>query len=126
MNTTINFEEIVSFVFEFENKKGGFSFARTTEKTIEDTYYALKILQEIDYKYENNKTLEYIKHMNTKSINNTEKLYRIIWLKKYFNIGIDTRIPAFRIIFQKSLRDTKKLDDTHYAMQIAEIIKKGL
>ena len=49
-------KKIISFILQYEQPNGGFSFSKNTPPTREDTYYALRILNKLDTEYNNRNT----------------------------------------------------------------------
>ena len=77
-------DDLIKFVFSREQEVGGFSFVETTPPTLEDTYYAVGILKELNVEYHNPKTLEFIKK-STVDFCGPVHVFYLSFLYKAFN-----------------------------------------
>jgi len=108
-------DEIIKFIQGYEQEEGGFSFARTTPATLDDTYFAIKTFQELNYPYYNIKTKKYVNKISPNSVKDSKLLYKLIWLKKYFRINVNDINNAFHI-------QSKNLDGAYYLMKINKLL----
>lgn len=88
-------EKVISFVLSRETEEGGFSFAKTTPKTLDDTYYALKTFELLNYGYRSQKILEYIESIQVDELTPPKIVYQASYL--------------FRIL-QRNLRSTPEVN----------------
>ena len=79
-------KKLIDFIYSREKPEGGFSFAKTTPQTLEDTYYALRLLDELKVAYNNKKTLNYIKNFNFKNVS-LKQLYQLVHLYDLFEFS---------------------------------------
>jgi len=72
--------KIISFVLSRETAEGGFSFAQTTPRTLDDTYYALKTFEALGYDYQSCKTRKYVRGVQVDKFTLSKTLYRLAYL----------------------------------------------
>jgi len=82
----LDVEKVISFVLSRETEEGGFSFARTTPRTLDDTYYALKTFELLDYDYRSQKTLEYIQSIQVDEFTPTKIAYQASYLFRLLHV----------------------------------------
>jgi len=111
---------IIDFVISREQEEGGFSFAAIAPPTLEDTYYALRVFDELNFNYENEKTCEFVK--GTRLTNkNMFSLFQFLFLAKKLGIKYDKR----KMINSVKTSFSLNIDSIYYAMRCAEILKEN-
>jgi len=60
----LKLSKVIQYLKDREKKEGGFSFAPELYPDIEDTYYAVRILQFLDVNVDRNKTSNYLKNID--------------------------------------------------------------
>lgn len=111
-------EDLLQFVFSREQIEGGFSFVQTTPSTIEDTYYALAILKELNTKYSNLKTLDYIKK-SAIDFFWPDHLFYLSFLYKFFN-----RSPGRIFYSNMSNTEVNSIESCYYIFRAHENLNK--
>lgn len=110
-------DEVCSFVLRYEQLGGGFSFARTTPATLEDTFYALATLDLLKIQYSNDKTKEYIRSIE--KIGGVKHLFQILFISKRYNIEIAWLYNAIENFPFETIHDPESI---YYASKIAELL----
>jgi hypothetical protein len=78
--------KVSNFILSYEQEEGGFSFSKYTPATREDTYYAVKGLNLIDYQYKEEKILNYIIQLIPNQIINYRNFYQLLYLVYIFDL----------------------------------------
>jgi hypothetical protein len=81
------FDKAVQYLQEREKKEGGFSFAPQLYPDIEDTYYAVRILQFLDVDVDRNNTGHYLKNIDWKQVGFPRVVYMLFYLHR--SLGIE-------------------------------------
>jgi len=89
-------KELKKFIRSREQPEGGFSFSSTTPPTLEDTYFALRLLEELQEYTIGTQTVSYITQLNGKEFHHPKHLYQLATIYRI------THLTAS----QDSLRDT--------------------
>ena len=106
-------DKLMKFIYSREQPKGGFSFSKTTPSTLEDTYFAVQLLKEINKNYNNKSTITYIQSFNPEDINIPKHLYYIATIYKIFNLQDQMKVlKDFLEINNKIM--LKTLGDIYY------------
>ncbi|MDH7506804.1 MAG: hypothetical protein QHH15_03315 [Candidatus Thermoplasmatota archaeon] len=61
-------KKLKKYILSHEQPTGGFSFSPTTPSTLEDTYFALRLLEELKELSINSQTVLYLKNLKEKKI----------------------------------------------------------
>jgi hypothetical protein len=72
--------QISDFILSYEQESGGFSFSKYTPATREDTYYAIKGLNLINYRYQGKRILNYLKQLIPKRIISYRYFFQLLYL----------------------------------------------
>ena len=75
-------KELKKFILSREQPEGGFSFSQTTPPTLEDTYFALRLIEELPEYSVNTQTISYIKQLNKKEFHQLKHLYQLATIYK--------------------------------------------
>ncbi len=113
----IEIKKIAKFVLSHKQKDGGFSFAKEMPSTIEDTYFALQILYELDIPYKEEDTFEFIKSIEKNNLL-AKHIYQISEINKSYKINISW---ISDIIKKQTL--PKELESLYYFVKIDKIKK---
>jgi len=79
--------KVIQYLREREKKEGGFSFAPELYPDIEDTYYAVRILQFLDVDVDRNNTGHYLKNIDWKEVGFPRAVYMLVYL--HLSLGIE-------------------------------------
>lgn len=106
-------QDIYSFVMDMEQQGGGFSFAHDAPATLDDTYYALRILELLNAPYNNRETIGYIASLDFDSLM-IRHLFYAAWTSKKLGIR-----GVFRKI-EKACSNIciNNLDELYYKAQL--------
>lgn len=111
-------EDTYLFVLSREQPDGGFSFAETTPSTLEDTYYALQIIKELQLSYNNEKTIQFILSIDKKSLM-IKHLFQLVHLSQKLNLKISWLNEAVQEYSFEQISDSQSL---YYAAKLARIL----
>jgi len=84
-------KKLKNFILSRERPEGGFSFSQTTPPTLEDTYFALRLLEELQGYHLSTQTISYIAQLNQEEFHHPKhfyqlaRIYRIAHLTDYEN-----------------------------------------
>jgi len=70
-------KELKKFIHSREQPDGGFSFSPTTPPTLEDTYFALRLIEELQEYTIDTQTVSYITRLNQKEFHQPKHLYQL-------------------------------------------------
>jgi len=123
-------KELKKFIYSREQPEGGFSFSPTTPPTLEDTYFALRLLEELQEYSISTQTESYITQLNQKEFHQPKHLYqlatiyRITHLTDSENSLLDTIIHNHEIILN-TLSDLYYMVLTKQLLQIPVILTRN-
>ena len=72
---SIETERIMHFLLEKKQPEGGFSFSRLTSATIDDTFYAYKIIKSLGANYDFASDYNYVKNLKSDMLETYRKIY---------------------------------------------------
>ena len=107
------------FVLSHECASGGFSFSRTTPPTLEDTYYALRIFQELGIGYKNKKTVRHVRELCLMNESNMRNVYRLMYLLD--RLSLYDLLDAWKEKL-KTMSDKCSFFDCYYGLLSGEIV----
>ena len=112
-------EEIMDYVLSQESLEGGFSFSKTTPPTLEDTYFALRIFDELGIAYNSQKTIKYIKNVPLLQHDHIKHTYYLAYARYILHINES----SFDEHLNKFVKDIhpKKIEDIYYLLKISEL-----
>ncbi|PWI46753.1 hypothetical protein CEE45_15300 [Candidatus Heimdallarchaeota archaeon B3_Heim] len=113
-------EKVISFVLQYEQPNGGFSFSKTTPPTREDTYYALRILKRLDFKYSNKKTFAYLEIMLLDVHHSCRHFYQLLFLLDFFTLTGHQETMK-NILDLPSNLQTENINELYYFTLIRDI-----
>ena len=113
----IKVDGIRDFVMSREQPEGGFSFAKTTPATLEDTYYALRILKELGFSYDNKKTYRYIEQTELDNLG-YRQLFEALFLIREFWLTYDGDLVEKRL----ERKEKMSIDALYYKFQSLKLI----
>ena len=112
-------DKLVKFIYSREQTQGGFSFSKMAPPTLEDTYFALCLLEELDKCSVNKSTVSYIQSLNINDIKIPKHFYQITNIYRIANLSDKLKIIKDSIIFNnKILLNT--LADLYYLVLTKE------
>ena len=87
-----NVEGAISFVLSRETDEGGFSFAETTPRTVDDTYHALRTFELLGYGYESDKTLRYVQGLDLDRYTPPRRVWETVQMFRLLGADLDHRL----------------------------------
>ncbi len=113
-------DDLLQFVFSREQIDGGFSFVETTPPTLEDTYYAVGILKDLNIRYYDLKTLDFIKK-SAIDFCGPGHLFYLSFLYKAFN-----RSPGRIFYSNMSKIEVNSIESCYYMFRAYENLNKKI
>ena len=113
-----NKKQIADFVLSKEQKVGGFGFAKISPPTGEDTYFAVKILNELQVPYKNSKTVSYVKNVEIQKNIHAKQLNHLVYLYKIFDLNEELkRVTESIVEFSENI---DSLSELYYLLRLKE------
>ena len=114
-------KELKKFILSREQPEGGFSFSQTTPPTLDDTYFALRLLEELQECSVNTQTVSYIIQLNQKEFHQPKHLYQLATIYKITHLTDSEKSLHNKIIHSnKILLNT--LSDLYYWVLTKELL----
>ena len=107
------------YVLSLRQSGGGFSYVSTLPATLEDTYYALKLLEELKIPFSDKKTSEYAVRVSRVNGGSRENVYRLIYVLSRVS---PTRLACWHGKLKMPLLEKGSADEVYYALLSKEII----
>ncbi len=113
---------LITFIQSREQTEGGFSFSQTTPATLEDTYFALRLLEKLNAPTMSRQTISFVTQLDR---------HDFLFPKHFYRLAIIYRI-AHQIDLEKSLRNKiihnqkiilNTLSDVYYSMLTKELFQ---
>jgi len=96
-------DKLVKFIYSREQTQGGFSFSKMAPPTLEDTYFALCLLEELDKCSVNKSTVSYIQSLNINDIKIPKHFYQITNIYRIAGLPDKLKIVKNSIIFKNKI-----------------------
>lgn len=113
---------LIKFIYSREQPEGGFSFSKTTPPTLEDTFFALRLLEELDRSSVSKSTVSYIQSLNPVDMHLPKHLYQLTTI-----YGIAHLRDHLKIIREIIVSDNKiipsTLADLYYLVLTKELLR---
>lgn len=114
--------ELIKFIYSHEQVHGGFSFSQTTPPTLEDTYFALRLLRQLKQYSVSRQTISYITQLNQNEFHFPKHLYQLIIIYK-----ITHQVDLEKLLRKKITRNQKitidTISDVYYLILTKETLK---
>ena len=114
-------KELKKFILSREQSEGGFSFSQTTPPTLEDTYFALRLLEELQEYSVNTQTVSYIKQLNQKEFHHPKHLYQLATIYKITHLTDSEKSLHNKIIHNNEIL-LNTLSDLYYMVLTKELL----
>ena len=115
----LELSKVIQYLKDREKKEGGFSFAPELYPDIEDTYYAVQILQFLDVNVDRNNTGNYLKNINWKEVGFPRAIYMLVYL--HLSLGLE--LPRQLIdLSSKDWSGFGKLDAQYFSDEIQKLL----
>jgi len=114
-------KELKKFILSREQPEGGFSFSQTTPPTLEDSYFALRLLMELQEYYASTQTISYINQIDQNEFHYPKHLYQLATIYKITHLTDSENALYNKIIYNhKIILDT--LSDLYYLVLTKELL----
>ena len=87
LSRLLELSKVIQYLKDREKEGGGFSFAPELYPDLEDTYFAVRILQFLDLDVDRNNTANYLKNVNWKEVGFPRAVYMLVYM--YLSLGIE-------------------------------------
>jgi len=114
-------DDLVKFIYSREQPEGGFSFSEMTPSTLEDTYFALRLLEELDKCSVSKTTILYIRSLNINDIKIPKHFYQVTNIYRIADLPDKLKIVKDRIIFNNKII-LNTLADLYYLVLTKEYL----
>jgi len=123
MSSYVDLPRVIQYLRDREKEGGGFSFAPELYPDIEDTYYAVRILQFLDVDVDRNKTSNYLKNIDWKQAGFPRAVYMLLYIHLSFGIELPRQLIDFSI---KDWSGFAILDAQYFSDEIRKLIHQPL
>ena len=128
MRSEIDLNKVIDFVLKKEKDEGGFGATHLLPPTIEDTYYAVKILYLCEFSLNKEKLKNFLLHQNPLELS-LKPLAKFFKLLKYLNL-LNSLSPQTINIYKNNLRknltkSSNNLEKLCFIMEIFEILNEN-
>jgi hypothetical protein len=114
-------KELKKFIHSREQPEGGFSFSPTTPPTLEDTYFALRLLEELQEYSISTQTESYITRLNQKEFHQPKHLYQLATIYRIIHLtDTENSLPDTIIHNHEFVINT--LSDLYYMVLTKELL----
>lgn len=117
----LDLSKVIRYLRDREKKEGGFSFAPELYPDIEDTYYAVRILQFLDVNVDRNNTGNYLKNINWKEVGFPRAIYMLVYLHLFLDIDFP---PLLTKLFVRDWARFQVLDAQYFSDEIQKLLKR--
>ena len=114
-------KELKKFILLREQPEGGFSFSQTTPPTLEDTYFALRLIEELQEYSVNTQTVSYIIQLNQKEFHQPKHLYQLAKIYKITHLPDSEKSLHNKIIHNNEIL-LNTLSDLYYLVLTKELL----
>jgi len=123
MTNCIEVSTIIQYLREREKDEGGFSFAPDLYPDIEDTYYAIRILQLLNDRVDRSKTANYLNRIDWTEAVFPRAIYMLLYL--YFSLNIEFPPPLIEFL-KKDWSRFQILDAQYFSDEIQKLLGQPL
>jgi len=113
-------KELKKFILSREQLEGGFSFSQTTPPTLEDTYFALRLLEELQECSVSTQTISYINQLKQKEFHHPKHLYQLATIYKITHLINSEKSLHDKIIHNNEIL-LNTLSDLYYMILTKEV-----
>jgi len=117
----LELSKVIQYLKDREKKEGGFSFAPELYPDIEDTYYAVQILQFLDVNVDRNNTGNYLKNINWKEVGFPRAIYMLVYLHLFLDIDLP---PLLTELLERDWTRFQVLDAQYFSDEIQKLLKR--
>ena len=119
----LELSKIIQYLRDREKKEGGFSFAPDLCPDVEDTYYAIRILQMLRVEVNRNKTWNYLKSINWAEVGFPRAIYMLV----YLHLSLDIEFPPpLTDLLRKDWSKFQILDTQYFSDEIQKLLNQPL
>ena len=114
-------KELMSFIRSREQSNGGFSFSQSTPPTLEDTYFALRLLEELKQYSVSKQTVFYIAGLNRNEFPQPKHLYQLTIIYRIIhNVELEDSIRNKITNMHETV--INNLSDLYYMVSTKELL----
>jgi hypothetical protein len=117
----LDLPKVIRYLRDREKKDGGFSFAPELYPDIEDTYYAVRILQFLDVDVDRNNTGNYLRYIDWKEVGFPRAIYMLVYLHLFLKIDLP---PLLTQLFERDWARFQMLDAQYFSGEIQKLLKR--
>jgi hypothetical protein len=117
----LELSKVVQYLKDREKKEGGFSFAPELYPDIEDTYYAIRILQFLDVDVNRNNTGNYMRNIDWREVGFPRAIYMLVYLHLFLDIDFP---PLLTQLLEKDWARFQVLDAQYFSDEIQKLLKR--
>ena len=123
LSRVFELSKVIQYLRDREKEKGGFSFAPELYPDIEDTYYAVGILQLLKVDIDRDKTASYLKSIDWKEVGFPRAVYMLL----YIHLSLDIDLPLQLIdLSNKDWSGFGMLDVQYFSDEIGKLFGRPL
>lgn len=115
--------KIIQYLVEREKETGGFSFAPDLYPDIEDTYYAVRVLQMLKVEVNWDKIADYLKSIDWATVGFPRAIYMFVYLHLFLNIDFP---PPLSDLLKMDWARFQVLDAQYFSDEIQKLLHKPL
>ena len=114
---------ITQYLKDRQKEEGGFSFIPDLYPDIEDTYFAIRTLQLVNYEVDRGKTLNYLKNVDWTHVGFPRTIYMLAYL--YIHLNIEFPSPLISLLKMDWLK-FQTLDVQFFSDEIQKLLNKPM
>ena len=123
LSRLLDLSKVIRYLRDREKREGGFSFAPELYPDIEDTYYAVRILQFLDVDVDRNNTANYLKNINWKEVVFPRAIYMLVYLHLSLEIDLPTLLTE---LLERDWARFQVLDAQYFSDEIQKLLDQPL
>jgi hypothetical protein len=123
LSRLLELSKVIQYLKDREKKGGGFSFAPELYPDLEDTYFAVRVLQFLNVDVDRNNTGNYMKNINWKEVGFPRAIYMLVYLHLSLNIEFP---PSLTGLLRKDWSRFRILDAQYFSDEIQKLLDQPL
>ncbi len=123
LSRLLELSKVIPYLKEREKKGGGFSFAPELYPDLEDTYFAVRVLQFLNVDVDRDKTANYLKNINCKEVGFPRAVYTLLYIHLSLNIDLP---PQLIDLSGKDWSGFAMLDVQYFSDEMGKLLGRPL
>jgi len=119
----LDISRVIQYLKDREKEQGGFSFVPDLYPDIEDTYYAVRILQLLESDVDRNKTANYLKSIDWMGVGFPRAIYMLVYL--HFSLNIEFP-PPLNNLLKRDCSRFQVLDAQYFSDETWKLLNRPL